>query len=607
MKIRRLAAAAVMVGAGALILSGCSAPKSSELSKSTSLKVSWNQPFYSYNHNSSTGNNVTNANILYMTTSWFNYYDNKSNLINDTSFGTIKKVSDNPLTVKYTIKKGVKWSDGTPVTAADLMLAWVAQSGALNDKNAKPKTDENGNITNQKELENGNLVYFNAAALGSGLSNAPSIPKIGDNGQSLTVKYDTPDVGWQINMAADLAAHAVMEVADPSITDATKANDALVKAVQTDDKAVLSKVAATWNTAFDMPSNLPSNKLLYLSDGPYVVNGLKKDQYISLTENKDYNGAHKPSVKNLTVRFIPDALAEVQALQNGDVSVIQPQSTQDVLKALKKVKNVKTSNIGASTYEHVDLTYNNGGPFDPAAYGGDAAKAKLVREAFLLSVPRQQILDQLIKPLNPNAVLDDSQTQLPGTKYYDQMTKANDSAQYDKVDIEKAKSLLAQAGVTAPVNVKFMYDNTNPRRVNEFALIQASAKQAGFNVEDSGNKNWSSLLGNKSYDAIVFAWQNTGTNVTQAQPTFQTGGGNNFNGYSNAQVDALWKQIATTLDPSKQQELLRKMEKLVYDDAYGVTLYQFPQITAWSTSVSNVSDAPLSPTYFWNFWQWKTK
>ena len=38
-----------------------------------------------------------------------------------------------------------------------------------------------------------------------------------------------------------------------------------------------------------------------------------------------------------------------------------------------------------------------------------------------------------------------------------------------------------------PVNVKFMYGKSNTRRASEFALIQASAKQAGFNVIDEGD------------------------------------------------------------------------------------------------------------------------
>ena len=33
----------------------------------------------------------------------------------------------------------------------------------------------------------------------------------------------------------------------------------------------------------------------------------------------------------------------------------------------------------SGTYEHVDLVFTNGGPFDPATYGGDAAKALKVR------------------------------------------------------------------------------------------------------------------------------------------------------------------------------------------------------------------------------------
>ena len=46
-----------------------------------------------------------------------------------------------------------------------------------------------------------------------------------------------------------------------------------------------------------------------------------------------------------------------------------------------------------ASHEHVDLTVNNGGPFDPATYGGDEAKALAVRQAFLKTIPRQEIVD----------------------------------------------------------------------------------------------------------------------------------------------------------------------------------------------------------------------
>ena len=41
------------------------------------------------------------------------------------------------------------------------------------------------------------------------------------------------------------------------------------------------------------------------------------------------------------------------------------------------------------------IAFNNGGPFDPATYGGNADTAKAVRQAFLKTIPRQQIVDRV--------------------------------------------------------------------------------------------------------------------------------------------------------------------------------------------------------------------
>ncbi len=74
MRIRRLVATAATVAVGALVLSGCAAPQS-EIVEGSTLSVAWNQPFYSYNQNTSFGNATANANIIYSTNSGFGYYD----------------------------------------------------------------------------------------------------------------------------------------------------------------------------------------------------------------------------------------------------------------------------------------------------------------------------------------------------------------------------------------------------------------------------------------------------------------------------------------------------------------------------------------------------
>ncbi len=587
MKLKRIGVVAAVVAAGALALSGCSAGSgdTSEIVKGTSITVAQNQPFTSYNSASATGNTTYNSNITYMTEEGFNYYDSTPKLIKNTKFGTYTVVSKSPLTIKYTVNKGVKWSDGVQVGAADMLLAWATGLTKYND----PKG-----------------VNFSSAGAGL-LDLVKDTPKVSDGGRSVTLVYSQPYVDWEVNFEPGLAAHAVYEEAFPDVTSGATANADLIKAIDTNDTAALTKIATAWSTKFDMTS-LPSDKKLYLSDGPYIISKLVKDQYVTLVSNKSYKGwGPEPKVAKITVRNIPDETAQVQALQNGEISVSYGQADADTVSALKNLSGVTTTTTPTSSYEHVDLTFNNGGPFDPKSYGGDAAKALAVRQAFLKALPRQDIVTKLINPIAANEKLDQSQTLLPGAAGYDASVAANGSSAYSSVDIAGAKTLLQQAGVKGTINVKFMYAKSNPRRAAEFALIQASEKQAGFNVIDKGNDDWGSLLGNGSYDAVLFAWQFTSLAVTGAQAQFTTGGGSNYNGYSNATVDADYKKLQSDYNKTEQIQLLQDIDKQVWADGYGVTLFQFPDVTAFSNKIANVKDAPLSPNVFWNYYDWEVK
>jgi peptide/nickel transport system substrate-binding protein len=585
LKLKRIGVLAAVVAASALALSGCSAGAgdSSEIVKGTAITVATNSGLTSYNSNSGTGDSTYNGNVTYMTNAWFNYYDNTPKLVNNTKFGTETLVKKSPETVKYTINSGVKWSDGTPVTAADLLLDWASSISKYN--NAKG-------------------VNFTSANAGGGLDLATKAT-VSSDGQSLTLVYSKPFIDWVNALpSAPLAAHAVYEVAYPG-TKPDAANKAVIKAINSNDTAVMSKLAKAWGTAFDFTST-PSNKLLYLSDGPYIISNVTKNASISLVPNKSYNWGPQPKIAKFTFRVIQDPTAQVQALQNGEVSLIYGQGDADTASALKQLSGVTTTTTPSSTYEHVDLTENNGGPFDPATYGGDASKALLVREAFLKALPRQEIVDKLIKPIQSDAKLDESLTLLPGAAGYDASVAANGSSAYDAVDIAAAKADLAKAGVST-ISVKFLYGKSNTRRAQEFALIQASEAQAGITVVDDGNDDWPSLLGNKSYDAILFAWQYTSLAVTSGQSQWTTGGGNNFNGFSNKTVDADYQKLQSTFDQPTQLKLLADIDKQAWGDASSATLFQFPDINAWSSNIQNVSDNPLSPAIFWNFFDWTIK
>lgn len=606
--MKRISAAVALTAVGALVISGCAAGggddtgDDSGLVEGSSITAAWNQAFYSMNGNTSFGNATANNNINYLVLDGFNYYNNTPELVKNDSFGTYEVVSEDPLTVTYTVAEGRKWSDGTPIDAADLMLHWAALSRALDTPDFDPGeyTDpDTGEFTDAFPTD---VVYFDSGATPtSGLGLVSETPEIGEDGRSITMTYDAPFVDWELSFATlggMLPAHIVAKKS-LDIEDNEEAKQALLDAIENDDAATLAPISQFWNSGFNFTS-MPDDTELVTASGPYMISDYEADQFVTLTANPEYTGDNGANIEEITIRFIPDPLAAVQALENGEVDIIQPQATADITTALEGIDGITVNTGLGGTYEHVDLQ------FDQGKNPENIFSNPLVREAFMKVIPRQEIVDTLIKPIiGDDAILRNSQLFVPGAEGYAEAEETNTSADYAEVDIEGAKALLAESGIT-DTSVCILYASNNPRRVNEFALIQASAAEAGFNVTDCGSEEWGGLLGTPgAYDAALFGWQSTSLGVTNSLPTFETGGINNLNFYSNAEVDEIVQKLNLEFDQEAQIELQVEMDRLLWEDFYGVTIFQFPEVTAFSDRVTNIDPSILAPTIFWNAWDWE--
>ena len=86
--------------------------------------------------------------------------------------------------------------------------------------------------------------------------------------------------------------------------------------------------------------------------------------------NPDYTWGPRPQVETIVYRIIGDPTAAVQAMENEEIDIIQPQATADILTQLEALadRGVEVLTDDGATYEHVDLVFDNGGvsPFDPA-------------------------------------------------------------------------------------------------------------------------------------------------------------------------------------------------------------------------------------------------
>ena len=416
------------------------------------VRVAWNDPLLSFNSNTTRGNAAANTNPSYLmglgNGGGFTYYDQDLNLINNDSFGTCTIESLDPLTVTYRINEGVTWSDGVQIDAADLLLQWAGKSTFYNDENtvvaetaSRPRSTPTATrssstppapscrptrrSTPEGALLEGNTYKESAGvnfdAVEPGWLPITSVPEISEDGLAVTATWDEFYVDYQVAADRRRRPGARRGPATPSASRTRRRprRPSSTRCRTTTPPAV-KPIAEFWNTGFDATS-LPSDPGLYLSAGPYVLTSYDELSQMTFEINEIYDWGPKPKVATIVYRIIGDPTAAVQAMENEEIDIIQPQATADILTQLEALadRGVEVEGGDTGTYEHVDLVFNNGGPFDPATYGGDEATALAVRQAFLKTIPRQEIVDRLIVPLNPDAELRDSFTTVPGAPTYD--------------------------------------------------------------------------------------------------------------------------------------------------------------------------------------------
>lgn len=594
MRIARISKAVAIGAAAALALSACAAntgttPSSAPATTGTEAAATGGEvrvvevnPFTSFNSNTATGNVDINSKISYTMNGQFNYIDKDLNVVKNDKFGTYEVLSQDPLSVKYTINEGVKWSDGEPVNADDLVFAWSIISGRFNDATVDPATGKVTTGTN----------YFDYAGdtTGLGLTDAPVVDP---DGRTITLNYSKPFADWEIAFNPLTPAHIAAKKAGMSTADLTKLlletpkGDA-AKPVPVNKE--IKKVSDFWNVGYDTKS-LPTDKDLYLSSGPFIVKDIVPDRSMTLVKNPDYTWGEIPKIDSIVVRYIGDSAAQVTALKNGEVDIVAPQASTDTLQQLEALGSAVTVEQGQQlAYDHLDLNFT--GVF----------KDKNVREAFMKTVPRQQIVDTVIGKLVPGAKPLDSQIFVPASSAYAAAVAANGSSAFNAVDIDAAKKLLNGATPT----VRIMYNKENPNRLDAYTLIAESAKQAGFKVVDGGlpANAWGAALGNGTYDASIFGWTNSGVGVSGVPQLFGSKSSSNFSGFKDPAADKLMDELLVTTDKAKQDELQIQIDTKLWEARYGLPIFQSAGVQAYSADVGGVEFMPNQTGVWWNFWEW---
>ncbi len=538
-------------------------------------------PWNGYNDVTNRTYSTYNSVIAQQMFSSFVYFGTDGTICENTEFGTVEVTSEDPLEVKYTIADDAVWSDGTPVTYNDYLLDWAAQN---------PEWLAPG-YASQEDPE-AVAVFDHVSA--SFAADATEGPKGEIGGKEFMVTYDTKNPDYKIIVTSAKPAHVVAQQSGMEPEE-------LAQAILDKDVPKVTKAAEFWNDGWifnpgELPdlAQIPSNgKFKLIEDG-------WNDTSLTLEANDQYWGT-PAGTKNWVYRFVEDA-GMAQALQNGDVQVIEPQATVDTVAQLEGIGDSVTVEANQQlTWEHVDFNFRDTSNFS------DAKGGLALREAFALCLPRQSIVDSLIKPINPDAVVMNAREVFPFQDNYEDVVSQAYDGRYDEVDIEGSKAKIEESGIATPVEVRIGYRAPNQRRSETVAAIAASCKDAGFDVKDSGSADFFEKdLVNGDYEVALFAWAGSGQ-IASGQNIYSTGLPQNFGEYSNKDVDAAWGTLAGSLDPAVHEDQTILIEKLLWDTLYGIPLYAHPGVVAYDSKLENVRPTSTQDGVSWNAGQWMVK
>lgn len=536
--------------------------------KDGNIKVTVGSPdFIGYNSLTPQTYSTYNSAITDRVLAGFSYFGTDGKIYQNKDLGSYEKLSDSPLTIKYTINPEAKWSDGTPITTADAVLAWASQNPNL--KNAKGK------------------MLFDSVSADLG-DTVPKGPEGAADSKEFTVTFKNPDPDWQIQTWMTTPAHVVAKQGGLSTAE-------LVEAIRANDATKVTKAAEFWNTGWTTkPGTLPAADLIP-SSGPYKLKSWTAGESVTLEANEAYYGT-PAATKTLTYRFMDDG-AMVQALENKELNVMAPQPTVDTLAQLQKLgETVNIQQGDTMTWEHLDFNFRDKAVFKDSLE---------LRQAFAKCVPRQQIVDNLIKPLNPEAQVLNAREVFPFQENYKDVVAFSYGGQYDAVDVEGSKKILEEQNAVG-TKVRIGYSAPNPRRTDQVAMIKSSCDAAGFEIIDAADPKFFAPGGTQErgdYDVALFAWAGSGQ-ITSGQNIYATDKPQNYGKFSNKEVDAAWTRLATSMDPAVHLTEMKNIEKLLWDNLFGIPVFAHPGLSASSSDIKNVRHTATQSQIVWNAEQW---
>ena len=326
-------------------------------------------------------------------------------------------------------------------------------------------------------------------------------------------------------------------------------------------------------------------KTNYAGSGPLKLREWRANEIVALERNDSYYG-EKSKLARVIYRHVKEAATQRLLLEKGDADVVRNLTPQD-LAALTSNKDIKTTSTPKGTVYYFSLNQKN----------PTLAKPE-VREAMKWLVDYAAIGDTLIK--NIGVV---HQNFLPIG-----LLGASTENPY-KLDVDKAKALLAKAGV--PNGFKVTIDMRTVQPVQGITeAFQQTAKRAGIDIEilPGDGKQTLTKYRARTHEIYIGQWgadywdPHTNADTFARNPDNSDDAKSKPLAWRNAwAIPELTKKADAAVlerDPAKRKAMYEEMQADFRKNSPFVMLFQQTEVAAFRNDVEGLKLGPTSDTTY---------
>ena len=386
------------------------------------------------------------------------------------------------------------------------------------------------------------------------------------NGDTVTAE----DVIWSIERCAAATETGIVQVEAFSVIEAIEAPDERTVTITISEP---SNEFISYMTTAVLPADYDQQDTAPVGTGPFKFVSRTAQDSVVLEKFGEYWGT-PAYLDKVTLKIIENADSLMMSLQSGAIDLCSHLTSTQVAQLGGDF------DVAEGTMNLVQALYLNNAekPFDDVR----------VRQALCYAVDKQEIIDLAF----------DGYGSPVGSSMYPAFGKYFDDSltNYYTKDVEKAKSLLAEAGYPDGFDMTITVPSNYKPHMDTAEVLAQQLAQIGVNatIEPIEWESWvSDVYAGRQFQSTVVGVDASTMTARALLERFTSTYGKNFINYNNADYDALFQQVLTTYDDEAQTALYKDMERNLTENAANVYIQDLADLVAVRKGLEGVTFYPI--------------